>query len=930
MATSTSPYTQNDYQAVSSYRPYQLPVNDIFKAISAQSQFWEQGAARVKNVYNNALDLKLRTTENKEIRDQFLKDSEKSLQKLSSMNLADPTVQRQGMDIFKPLFRDENIVGEDFVVGQMEKELSTGESFRLKDDGKGYNPMSIENIQFEQSLLNGPLNKRDGWRSLYGNLSKYTPHADVSKEYKQIADLVKAEEIKKAEIAGDGWYIQEIEKKGVSKDRILGAIQEMGSPQLKQQMRVEGRNTYYKKLAQGPEAVDAYFQGLAGNYYNTKISEMKSKKAELEYEDYMTPNKPEYSSKKESYKKSIEELGKNITKIETQDMPEFISSFQGLSDFSKLSSNLSKIEQLWESSTIDNIASKLKYENTSFDIKANPVKIAQENINVAYSRIQQDYDQLAETKRHNKVQEQIDWFNAMKPKEGDKENGSSSGNDLLPGGTSNIPVNYTTPSQQNSKDYQELALNTIKALEDSDEPLRQVAISNILGDEALAGIQGAVAENKRISEGVLTESEITKAANFFKAFADKYGGSNEIAGVYLGKNSADQFKNIISNMDVAKFKRMLGKMIKHDSDFTSDLIGKLQVENGDVAATNFKSAYNETLRNQLNLSNTIGNKVSSALGQYAKYFTDNGKKPLTDAEIYAAYERAKNDTRQTIEVTPIIGVPGGAVRTRVLTPEEAKNYKGSGRLINAPMSRDDFKTMIRRLTNPVYYNLAVENNQAGKQYTYSTEKKREGEKTATINRLETISPDIQGTDARPEMKEVYDFIKKNAAHVTAHEIKTPNVGESVPSVRFTMENVGGDNSADREMVDKVNNTWFRVSDKNLAKYFKTENGSSNLRYTGAYIVHSPVKVGSEQGKIDIINISRSPDKIVPEINVDNVYILDKEGNKRFITADDIKREFKTASGGIPIEQYIQTNPEEVNKFISAFVMNIEKQIKNKK
>ena len=62
---SSSPYQINDYQAANSYRPYQLPINSIFKAISAQDQFWNEGAARVKNVYDNALGMSLTLNENK-------------------------------------------------------------------------------------------------------------------------------------------------------------------------------------------------------------------------------------------------------------------------------------------------------------------------------------------------------------------------------------------------------------------------------------------------------------------------------------------------------------------------------------------------------------------------------------------------------------------------------------------------------------------------------------------------------------------------------------------------------------------------------------------------------------------------------------------------------------------------------------------------
>ena len=52
---SSSPYQANDYQAANSYRPYQLPINSIFKDISAQYQFWDEGAQKIKSVYEKML-----------------------------------------------------------------------------------------------------------------------------------------------------------------------------------------------------------------------------------------------------------------------------------------------------------------------------------------------------------------------------------------------------------------------------------------------------------------------------------------------------------------------------------------------------------------------------------------------------------------------------------------------------------------------------------------------------------------------------------------------------------------------------------------------------------------------------------------------------------------------------------------------------------
>lgn len=92
---SSSPYQNNDYQAANSFRPYKLPINDIFKASTAVNLYWDEGARIVKNAYENALNLSLTSDQNKDFRDQYIKEAEKKMSQLSSKDLSDPSVQRQ-------------------------------------------------------------------------------------------------------------------------------------------------------------------------------------------------------------------------------------------------------------------------------------------------------------------------------------------------------------------------------------------------------------------------------------------------------------------------------------------------------------------------------------------------------------------------------------------------------------------------------------------------------------------------------------------------------------------------------------------------------------------------------------------------------------------------------------------------------------------
>lgn len=935
---SASPYQGNDYQALSTFRPYKLPINDIFKANAAIDEFWKIGARKVKKAYENVLDLKLLSTDNKQIRDQFVKDAQKDIVKISSMNLADPSVQRQGVNIFAPIMRDQDIVGEDFVVRKSEQELSTAEGFRNKDGGKYYNPLSVENIQFEQNLLRtdpavGGLNKRDGWKAIANNQSVYTPYADVSKEYKTISDTVKASELKKAQLSGDQWYIEEITKKGVSKDRMLAAIQEMGSPQLKEQLRVEGRNTYYKKLSSNPANVDNYFRALAGSYYATKINELQNQKAEMDYENYMTPNRPEYTSKKDSYKRASEEISKTIIKLQTKDAPAYIQEFTGLGNAANLSSSLAKIEQLWQQSALDNLAGKLAYETSSYNIKANPAKIAQENLALGYKRVSQDYAQLAETKRHNIASEQIDLLNALnKGKKGTGTSTDGSGNELLGEGMPNQSVSYNTPSQENFNTYRDNAKAVIDYMDNKDEPLKESAITNILGDQAWMGIQQATGTAKKIGDDVLLPNEIDKAAQFIKAYADKWDVtiSGEKSPIPRGLD-IDAYRRIVSNMNVKQFKDMMGVMVKSDVDFTGDLIGKLSGDKGIDKAANFRAVYNQTLRDQLNLSENITSKVKDRLGEYAPLFDNGGKVNMTDANIEKAYRRGVQSNNLVAYYEPVYetirsqnsGVPSGY---KPISKEEYLKLNDTLKKIATP-SLSEFKSIIQKRTDPAYYSIRTENNQSGNQYTYDD--KNAEEKVATVNRFETLSPDVRGTDADPEKEKLWRFIKMHSKDIVSHEIKTPDVGQTLPSVRFTMRDFGkADDEDNKKMIDAVNSTWFRTTGV-PSKYYATTNSTSNVRYPGAYLMYAPAKMpdGTESG-VFIRNTSRSPATITPDIEVKNLYTFTAEGRKRYITVDDIKKQFESVYKQ-PLEVFAQTNIDEVNRFISAFVTNVEKENRKK-
>lgn len=278
----TSPYTQNDYTAVSNFRPYELPINDIFRAISAQNQFWDAGAAKVKAYHDTALNLKLSLEPNKAIRDKYIQDAEKQLTKLSSMDLADPEVQRKGFALFKPLFQDEGIMYDDLTTRHYEKVRNDAMMYRSKDNGKGYSDI---NFQYSMTGYNEFLNSQDrmAGKSFYENRKEYTPFYDYTDDFSQALKECKPSSIettspsygKNNSMTG---YMLESATKGLSAAQVNNCLESGLSTNGKRQLQIEGAVAYRGNIGTLGSDAASFLSGVSGNY-STQLQQLAGQKA---------------------------------------------------------------------------------------------------------------------------------------------------------------------------------------------------------------------------------------------------------------------------------------------------------------------------------------------------------------------------------------------------------------------------------------------------------------------------------------------------------------------------------------------------------------------------------------------------------------------------------------------------------------------------
>ncbi len=280
----TSPYSPNDYQAVSNFRPYELPVNDIFKAISAQNQFWDAGAARVKAYYDNGLNLKLSLEPNKEIRKKYMDDAEKQLTKLSSMDLSDPAVQRQGFALFKPLFQDEGIIYDDLTTRHYEKVRNDGLMYRSKDNGKGYSDI---NMQYAMQGYNEFVNSKDrmAGKGFYENRKEYTPYYDYTDDFSKSLKDCKPSSIETTSPsygAGNAitGYMKETYTKSLSSAQVRGCLEAGLSPNASRQLQIEGAVMYKNNIPVLASDTATYLGGVSANY-STQLQQLAGQKAAI-------------------------------------------------------------------------------------------------------------------------------------------------------------------------------------------------------------------------------------------------------------------------------------------------------------------------------------------------------------------------------------------------------------------------------------------------------------------------------------------------------------------------------------------------------------------------------------------------------------------------------------------------------------------------
>ena len=388
MASFTT-YEPLDYQQFNVFRPYQLPINDIFKAVSAQSQYWDEGAYKVKSVYENALNLSLSKEPNKQIRDKFVKESEAQLAKLSTMNLANASVQRMGIDVYKPLFQDRGIISDHAATEHIKKVNSDAERARSQEHGKYYSQYNHQYaLQGAKEFMDS--GDRNAGESYLKQAKNYEDFYDYTEEYEKVKNNCPEDETSSTlpyygqsgkDMTG---YLKTENIKERSVSKAYNCLLSNLSGRAMRQLQIEGSVTYRSKDIKdfAQEVLESYED--QNGLYDKQRQQILGQMASINSKDKRLTDQ----EKKDLYKKYNDEL----TKVNES-----------------ISENKAKIEKLTKGDVSDiyenfdshasNLYVQKKLYKEALGLAFRKYEIAYQGDPVQLQKIRQSFDQMMQSQR---------------------------------------------------------------------------------------------------------------------------------------------------------------------------------------------------------------------------------------------------------------------------------------------------------------------------------------------------------------------------------------------------------------------------------------------------------------------------------------------------------------------------------------------------
>jgi len=367
--------------------------NRIERMLSRRESMYEQGAKRVKNLYDSVFNSPMLRDSDIQKRDTYLKTITDGLNRVSSMDLSLPENQQMATDLFIPVTTDQSMIKDIAWTKSYQAEAGRAQQLRTSTDSetrKQYWDIGMKSLQYQAEEFS----KADDNTALTMGTPRYVPKVDMlslaEKAYKESGISVKEDQV-------NGGYIF-TKKNGeavypITKSYVNTLFQQ--DPGIQDMLRTQAyvnRKDFIKenatKYGGENQAAVAYIQdafNIAGTAYANGIKVDEKEVAGLQdkvdsWNKYIKdkgiiPDKdnPEYQQylhdvqSLETAKQGVQNQKANLTDLK---LPSKIDN----SNFNTLLSQADNIVANYNLGNFTNeIAKLLAFKNAELTVKADPI-----------------------------------------------------------------------------------------------------------------------------------------------------------------------------------------------------------------------------------------------------------------------------------------------------------------------------------------------------------------------------------------------------------------------------------------------------------------------------------------------------------------------------------------------------------------------------
>jgi hypothetical protein len=321
-----------DYQSYQ-FTPYVPPYQETLQAIQAKSQYWLEGASKIKTAFDNVVSKEYTRDDSKAKINQFRQEVEPKLEQIAKKDLGIGDNQKQAFDIINPIRKDAGLLVDEFTTNLKNEVMKSAQADAAKNGGKYYNQYSV---QYANQIAERYKNATSAEDKQYAEVLQSNPYMPYDpKAADNVHNRVKT--LMSQTITEDepmaGGRLRRVTKPRYSITQALAILEETASPQEKSLIQLMGKTQFNAmQLAAGNDPqqlqkVGQLYKSQIDAEYNDKIAWATNKKLTLDSQynslDDNDPRKktfqPQYEKEKALYEKQIEDLTIQKDNIKAED-----------------------------------------------------------------------------------------------------------------------------------------------------------------------------------------------------------------------------------------------------------------------------------------------------------------------------------------------------------------------------------------------------------------------------------------------------------------------------------------------------------------------------------------------------------------------------------------------------------------------------------